>query len=158
MHARRSHAQGPKFLASSSGTHTFCFDNRMAKWTAKVVTFELTVADPNRVPEAAIPVLSDKATEAEATAHTLATIKSASARLHEKLLKLENSQQYHFHREVQHRDTAESTFTRITWWSVGESVIVIGASLLQVFMLRTWISKGLAARNSYLNSPRASGV
>jgi hypothetical protein len=33
--------KGHKFKAPSSGTYSFCVDNKMAKWTAKVVTFEL---------------------------------------------------------------------------------------------------------------------
>ncbi|RYG51144.1 emp24/gp25L/p24 family protein, partial [archaeon] len=39
----RLHVQGYRFTANMPGTYAFCMDNRMARWTAKVVTFELDV-------------------------------------------------------------------------------------------------------------------
>lgn len=35
--------QGYKFMAQVDGSYSFCFDNKMSRWTAKVVDFDLAV-------------------------------------------------------------------------------------------------------------------
>ena len=41
--ALRPLVQGYAFTAQVDGTYAFCLDNKMSRWTAKVVDFDLTV-------------------------------------------------------------------------------------------------------------------
>lgn len=131
----------------------------MARWTAKVVTFDLMVRSPKEERgRDEIAPLKDGATEAETAAHQVAFLKSGSARIHSKLLNLENAQFYHYHREKRHRDTIESTNTRVQFWGILEGLIVIALTAGQVILIHTWINNSTrAGRGGGL--PRAfSGV
>jgi len=144
-------------VADQTGTFTFCVDNRMARWTAKVVTFELSVSDPKQGSSSGgvVAPLKDGASEAETAAHTIAVLKSGSARLHSKLMLIENSQYYHYHRERRHRDTAESTNGRVKWWGIVEGLVVLVLTAGQVILIHTWVGSG----SKRISLPRsASGV
>jgi emp24/gp25L/p24 family/GOLD len=149
--------QGPKLNVEQDGVYTFCLDNRMARWTAKVVTFDLSVKNPKEPGFDSIAPLKDGATDAETAAHQVAFLKSASARVHSKLLNLENAQFYHYHREKRHRDTLESTNTRVQFWGFVEGIVVLALTAAQVLLIHTWINN--STRTGRGGLPRAfSGV
>lgn len=118
--------KGSKFLAAKSGTYTFCVDNRMAKWTAKLVAFEITVIRPGS------PAPLDAAADAAEAARSIAVMVNSAARIHQKLVVLEHHQYDHYHLERAHRDTAESTNTRVQWYSALESLVIILAVMFQI--------------------------
>lgn len=49
---------------------------------------------------------------------------------------VKNEQSYLVVRERTHRNTAESTNSRVKWWSIFQIAIVAGNSLFQIFFLR----------------------
>jgi p24 family protein beta-1 len=44
-----------RFTAADSGSYKFCFNNEMSRFTAKVVTFKVTVGQEQSKPEVAKP-------------------------------------------------------------------------------------------------------
>lgn len=150
--------QGYKFIAERAGVYAFCVDNRMARWTAKVVTLEIGISNPRAASPEAIAPLPEGATAAETAAHTVATLKAASARLHSKMLTIENHQFYMFHREQRHRDTVESTNERVKWWSVVEGIVVLVLTAGQVMLIRIWVNRGIDRKRGGGLPRSASGV
>ena len=146
--------QGAKLTAPVSGAYAFCLDNRMAKWTAKVLTFELALRDPSRAPVSA-GALAAGASASETAAHSVAVLKGMAARLRARLLAIENAQQYHYHREVQHRAVLERTRSRVGLYGAVEGVVVAVLTALQVILLRTWVTRKQAATGG-AGLPRAS--
>lgn len=128
--------KGHTFTAPTTGAYSFCLDNKMARWTAKVVTFELEVKSN----AARLPV-GQVRTEGDEDHDTVEYMRTAAERLHGKLLTIENSQFYHFHREKRHRETLESTNTRVVFWTVTEAIVVLLLTAGQIVMVRTWFSK-----------------
>ena len=130
--------KGTTFRAEQAGVYTVCLDNRMARWTAKVVTLDLDVRDPNDVlarAEREAREARDAALLAgtEVDAKVAFTLMRASAgRIHAKLQHIEGAQLFHFHREQRHRATVDSTDLRVHWWSVGETAVVVLSALLQL--------------------------
>lgn len=57
-------------------------------------------------------------------------------RLSELLAQVKDEQQYIIMRERTHRNTAESTNSRVKWWNMFVIGTVIGESLFQVWWLR----------------------
>lgn len=145
--------KGAKVTAPSSGVYAFCADNRMARWTAKVLTFELSLRDPN-AREATFAALAAGASASETAAHSVAALKRMASRLHARLMAIDNAQQYHYHREAQHRDVIERTRSRVGWFGAAEGVVAIGLTAVQVILLRTWVTRKLAAGGSGL--PRSA--
>lgn len=60
----------------------------------------------------------------------------AVRRLSELLAQVKDEQQYIVVRERTHRNTAESTNSRVKWWNMFVIGVVIGESLFQVWWLR----------------------
>lgn len=57
-------------------------------------------------------------------------------RLSELLAQVKDEQQYIVIRERTHRNTAESTNSRVKWWNLFVIGVVVGESLFQVWWLR----------------------
>ena len=145
--------KGAKVIAPATGQYAFCMDNRMARWTAKVLTFELALRDPN-AREAAVAALAASASASETAAHSVAALKRMASRLHARLMAIDSAQLYHYHREAQHRDVIERTRARVGWFGAVEGVVAIGLTAVQVVLLRTWVTRKLAAGGPGL--PRAA--
>ncbi len=113
--------KGTTFVASRSGVYTFCFDNRMAKWTAKNVTFDLDISDPNDASARAERAAQSDRENALITGAdidpktSVVLMRAATNRLHAKLAQVENDQSFHYHREKRHRNTIESTTPPVMW-------------------------------------------
>lgn len=139
--------QGTKFVASQTGTYSFCVDNRMARWTAKVLTFDLEITPPEKRKEQenhdVFSAAAGPAAGEATTAVAVDVMKTTANRLHSKLLTIENSQYYHYHREKRHRETAESTNVRVRNWSVAETLLCIAASAMQIFIIQHWFASTL---------------
>lgn len=63
-------------------------------------------------------------------------LKPPVRRLSDLLAQVKDEQQYIVFRERTHRNTAESTNSRVKWWNLFVIGIVIGESLFQVWWLR----------------------
>jgi hypothetical protein len=136
--------KGAVFTAARAGLYAFCLDNRMARWTAKVMTLDLDISDPN-------DPLARAEREAEEARNTawltgsdvdpkmaVTLMRAATNRLHAKLSQLTNAQAFHLQREKRHRSTVESTNTRVQWWAVAQTAVVIAAAVAQVLAVKSW--------------------
>jgi p24 family protein beta-1 len=133
-----------EFVANEGGDHEICWNNDMSRWTAKVVQFEATVFDPNGQ---RIATALNAAEEAPAaTKDALNPMEDSVRRLSDSLDSIQRDQKYLLVRETRHRDTAESTNSRIVWYSLMESVILLSISLGQVFYLRKFFGSNQAGR------------
>jgi hypothetical protein len=61
---------------------------------------------------------------------------SAVRKLSDLLAQVKDEQEYIVMRERTHRNTAESTNSRVKWWNMFVIGVVIGESLFQVWWLR----------------------
>lgn len=57
-------------------------------------------------------------------------------RLSESLAQVKDEQQYIIVRERVHRNTAESTNSRVKWWSIFQLGVVFGTGVFQVWWLK----------------------
>jgi hypothetical protein len=107
------------FTAKHDGKYTYCFSNEGWASTSKEVSFNVH----------GIVYVS----EADAPSDPL---EIEVRRLSELLEQVMDEQQYIVIRERTHRNTAESTNSRVKWWNIFVIGIVIGESLFQVWWLR----------------------
>ncbi|KAL7935289.1 emp24/gp25L/p24 family/GOLD domain-containing protein [Trichoderma chlorosporum] len=107
------------FTAQVDGKYTYCFGNQ--HWVANTKEVSFNVHGIVYVNEADSP--SDP-------------LESEVRRLSDLLVQIKDEQQYIVIRERTHRNTAESTNSRVKWWNLFVIGIVIGESLFQVWWLR----------------------
>jgi hypothetical protein len=137
--------QGTSFVAQQSGLYGFCFDNKMSRWTAKVATFDLdvTTGEEAKADAAAIssgrfkPVSGDDADPSVAVSF----MRAATHRVHSKLTMITSAQSYHYHRERRHRDTLESTNSRVQMWAMVETLAAIAIAGGQLMLVRSWFKR-----------------
>lgn len=134
--------KGTTFLAPTTGVYTFCLDNRMAKYTAKAMVFDLNVRDPNS-PAAKLARAAEDATKVvrtgqETAQESLEYMRMGARRLMGKLTQIIDAQLYHYHRERRHRNTIESTNDRVSWWNGAETVVILGITAFQIMLVRRW--------------------
>lgn len=120
------------FVADKAGDYEICFNNEMARWTAKTVSFKA--------------VVKARASAAEAVRPEDVSV------LSQKLLLLQNTltsimeQQQHFKdREAAHSSTLQSTHNRITYYSLFESAILVGLSAMQIYFVKKWFDSPSSA-------------
>eukprot|EP00695_Tsukubamonas_globosa_P000177 TRINITY_DN1130_c0_g1_i1.p1 TRINITY_DN1130_c0_g1~~TRINITY_DN1130_c0_g1_i1.p1 ORF type:complete len:201 (-),score=50.08 TRINITY_DN1130_c0_g1_i1:66-668(-) len=110
------------FTSDKKGTYRFCFGNMMSTVTPKTVSFNI--------------VAGDSLDPSLAKLENLDPIERSIVRLSEGLNAIQNEQKYLRMRERTHRDTSESTNSRVLWWSIFEAFVLVGMSVLQVFFLK----------------------
>ena len=106
------------FKAKIPGPHRFCFSNKMSTVTLKTVTFAIQVGDT-----------SDNDGE------KIDPIQRSLSRISEGLTEIKNEQTFLRVRDRLHRETAESTNTRVIVWSVFEMVVIAALAGGQIFYL-----------------------
>jgi len=109
------------FTAVRQGAYEICFSNEMARWTPKIVSFE---------------VFAGEQADGVLTKDTLDPIQNYLKGVATSLDKVQQDQRYLRIREQKHRDTADSTNGRILYYSIAESLVLLCLSLGQVFYLR----------------------
>lgn len=102
---------------TTGGDIKVCFSNKMSTITSKTVSFHLmftaSADEENRDP-----------------------VENTIVNIHNGLTEIANEQKFLQAREMEHRDTAESTHNHILVWSLVEIVIIIGAGVGNVVYLR----------------------
>jgi hypothetical protein len=155
--------KGTKFMAQEDGEYKFCFNNQMAKWTAKSYTFEVTVraagseveaGDAQHVVKAPaggssglLPegvLTTAEGSERSALQH-LGSLRRFSDAFFARLVGLEQDLQYHRMRSSRHHATLLSIESRVHWWSSVESGVVLLCAALQVWLVMRWFSGDDAA-------------
>jgi hypothetical protein len=113
------------FKATLPGTHKFCFSNKMSTVTAKTVAFNIQVGDP-----------------AEGTkGRPIDPMERSLIKITEGLQEIRQEQNYLSVRERIHRETVESTNTRVMVWSLLEMALILGMGAGQVLYLRKSFEK-----------------
>lgn len=108
------------FKSRLPGTHKFCFSNKMSTLTAKVVGFNIQVGDP-----------SDSTKDHEVDPMERSIVHVAIG-----LNDIKSEQTYLRTRERIHRDTVESTNTRVLMWSLAEVGLIVAMGVGHVWYLR----------------------
>ncbi|KAG2195298.1 hypothetical protein INT46_009773 [Mucor plumbeus] len=106
--------------ANKAGRYTYCFSNKISTVSAKSVNFNANVNLKNAV--------NDDNEEDP--------LKNEIEELADSILAVKAEQEYIVARERRHRDTAESTNTRVKWWSVSQIALLIVVCFWQVRYLK----------------------
>ncbi|MES1909638.1 MAG: hypothetical protein MHM6MM_002343 [Cercozoa sp. M6MM] len=115
------------FSARTPGVHAICFNNKMSRWTAKVIGFHQLGAKQQRREELA-------------KLEHLGPVVDSVIKISDKLDEIEHAQKSMRNREHVHRDTQESTNWRVQWLSVLEMIVLVGLNLMQIYWIRKWFS------------------
>lgn len=74
--------------------------------------------------------------------HTALTmIETSTVQIHESLNVIIDYQTHHRLREATSRDMAEYLNERVQYWSIGQAIIILAVSLLQVFTVRNFFAE-----------------
>ncbi|KTW32398.1 uncharacterized protein T551_00488 [Pneumocystis jirovecii RU7] len=136
------------FTAKYAGEYSFCFSNNMSAVTEKTVDFQIS---PYGCCDAQLLWINNRQVENEPRAmlpERAEGVHEQTGILDEFLYKISNSftairnSQKHLRlRESRNLSTVRSTETRIIWFSLVESFLIITVSLLQVIILKTFFTK-----------------
>ncbi|OWZ60417.1 COPII-coated vesicle protein [Cryptococcus neoformans] len=121
IHTKNKQPQGSwSITASTEGRFTFCFSNEMSSYTTKTLSFnvhgQLYMGDDEQI----APVEQE--------------VRDLSAGL--QLVK--DEQAYLVVRERVHRNTCESTNSRVKWWSIAQIVILLAVCGWNIHYLKSW--------------------
>ncbi|KAI7902325.1 emp24/gp25L/p24 family/GOLD-domain-containing protein [Cokeromyces recurvatus] len=108
--------------ANIKGRYTYCFSNEFSTMSSKRVGFNIH----NNI----IQNFHDSIKE-----HT-DPLEKEIAELAESIFAVKAQQEYIVVRERQHRDTAESTNSRVKWWSMIQLILLSSVCLWQVYYLK----------------------
>ncbi|KAG0276741.1 hypothetical protein BGZ95_007110 [Linnemannia exigua] len=124
------------FTGNEVGEYSFCFSNDMSTFAEKAVDFEISVEHEKR---AAQVDQNEKGTGPQAQA---ASMDESVFRLSGELNQIDRMQKYFKTRENRNFATVISTESRIFWFSLTESAMIVMMSAMQVFVVRTFFSSG----------------
>ncbi|RDB23201.1 Endosomal protein P24B [Hypsizygus marmoreus] len=106
--------------AEKDGRHELCFSNQMSAVTDKMVSFNVHGVIYVQGDDIVAPVER----EIRALANGLTAVK--------------DEQEYIIVRERTHRNTAESTNSRVKWWSILQAVVLFSVVAWQVYYLKSF--------------------
>lgn len=120
------------FTANKIGEYTFCFENE-ANLAEKMLDLDIMVeSEPRRALSSQQAPLKEHTSALEESTYKLNGLLSSIART-----------QKHYHtRHHRNFSTVLSTQSRIFWFTVLESLVIVASSLLQVWILKTFFSRG----------------
>ncbi|XP_066503900.1 transmembrane emp24 domain-containing protein 3 [Hoplias malabaricus] len=110
------------------GVYSVCFSNEFSTFSHKIVYIDFRAGEE-------IPLFPDTN---RATA--LTQMESACLSIHEILKVVSESQTWYRLREAQDRIRAEDLNERVSYWSIGEAMILFVVSIGQVLMLKSFFN------------------
>ncbi|NXE54386.1 TMED3 protein, partial [Casuarius casuarius] len=116
--------------AEVKGVYTFCFSNEFSTFSHKTVYFDFQVGNEPPI----LPDMSNRVT-------ALTQMESACVTIHEALNTVIDSQTHYRLREAQDRNRAEDLNDRVSYWSVGETIILFVVSIGQVMLLKSFFTE-----------------
>lgn len=115
----------------SSGSYSICFDNRMSRWTAKVVSFRL---------------LNDaKPHDDIAKLEHLGPMVDSVIKIADELDEVEKMQHHMRVREQAHFDSSQTTNSRVQWLAVIESVALVSMTVYQLKKIQNWFKDNISS-------------
>ncbi|EJU06445.1 supernatant protein factor C-terminal domain-containing protein [Dacryopinax primogenitus] len=109
-----------KTTAQKDGRYTYCFSNEMSSMSDKLISFNV---------HGVIYIADDG---------TMAPIEKEIRDLASGLQGVKDEQEYIVIRERVHRNTAESTNTRVKWWSVAQTIMLFLICGFQIYYLKSF--------------------
>ncbi|KAI0729422.1 COPII-coated vesicle protein [Fomitopsis betulina] len=106
--------------ARKDGRYQYCFSNLMSTVVDKLVSFNV---------HGVIYVDEDD---------TVAPIEREIRNLANGLTAVKDEQEYIVIRERRHRNTAESTNSRVKWWSIFQAIVLVSVVAWQVYYLKSF--------------------
>ncbi|KAF4619904.1 hypothetical protein D9613_005532 [Agrocybe pediades] len=106
--------------AEKDGRHEYCFSNQMSAIADKMVSFNV---------HGVIYVSGDD---------VVAPIEREIRKLAAGLASVKDEQEYIVVREKTHRNTAESTNSRVKWWSILQAIVLFSVVGWQVYYLKSF--------------------
>ncbi|KAF8945018.1 p24 complex component [Haplosporangium gracile] len=118
--ARRSPSETFNHVALVKGRYEYCFSNSFSTVTDKTLSFNVIVIKP---------FVEDITNKVDPLAHELRELAAG-------IEEIINEQEYTIARERTHRSTAESTNSRVMWWSLFQSGILFVVCAFQITYLK----------------------
>ncbi|TDL29448.1 supernatant protein factor C-terminal domain-containing protein [Rickenella mellea] len=106
--------------AEKDGRHEYCFSNQMSTLADKMVSFNV---------HGVIYMGEDDA---------IAPIEREIRALAKGLQAVKDEQEYIVVRERVHRNTAESTNSRVKWWSILQAIVLFSVCAWQIYYLKSF--------------------
>jgi len=118
------------FTSQIGGEHKMCLQSNSSRWfaTKKKIKFHLEI----QTGEAAIDY------EELAKQEHFNALDVSVRRLIDRLRDLRAEQNYQRNREATFRNTSESTNSRVVWWSVIQTLILVGTGMWQITHLKNF--------------------
>ncbi|KAG6832899.1 hypothetical protein H0H92_004783 [Tricholoma furcatifolium] len=114
--------------AEKDGRHELCFSNQMSAITDKIVSFNvhgvIYVSGDVNFDWAPPDIVAPVEREIRALANGLTSVK--------------DEQEYIVVRERTHRNTAESTNSRVKWWSILQAIVLFSVVGWQIYYLKSF--------------------
>ncbi|KAI0265116.1 emp24/gp25L/p24 family/GOLD-domain-containing protein [Gloeopeniophorella convolvens] len=108
--------------AETDGRHEYCFSNQMSSIADKIVSFN--VHGVIYVGDGSDEIVAPIEREIRLLAHGLTSVKDEN--------------EYIVVRERTHRNTAESTNSRVKWWSILQAIVLVSVVAWQVYYLKSF--------------------
>ena len=144
------------FDATQDGKYTYCFSNE--HWSANTKEVSFNVHGIVYVPESEAPQDPlekegehgpDNVSGSTLRTYADSVIVFPVRQMSELLAQVKDEQGYIVVRERTHRNTAESTNSRVKWWSIFQMGVLIGQGGFQVWWLRRFFEVKDPSRPSY---------
>ncbi|KAF9293006.1 p24 complex component [Mortierella antarctica] len=119
--ASRSASATYNHVAKVKGKHQFCFSNTFSTITEKTVGFNVLVIKPMKE---------------DSDTNKVDPLENEIRELSYQIEDIKNEQEYTLAREKTHRNTAESTNSRVVWWSLFQSGILFLVCVFQITYLK----------------------
>ncbi|KAK0529159.1 hypothetical protein OC834_002452 [Tilletia horrida] len=126
------------FTGNDVGEYSFCFENDQTYFQEKMIDFDITVESEPRLE---LPI-----SKAKELAEHSAPLQEGIMNIDAKLNSIHRTQRYFHTRENRNYNTVVSTQSRIFWYSVIESLVIIAISVAQVYVVRHLFEKGSTKR------------
>lgn len=125
------------FTSVVGGEHLICLATTTSSWYGQARSFKVVLQ---------LDIGQDAQDYSEiAKQEHLSAIEVEVRKLNDKIRAIRGEQDYQRAREERFRDTSESTNSRVLWWSVGQSIVLIVAGVYQLMNLKVFFkSKKLA--------------
>lgn len=117
------------FKTKEAGEYYFCFSNEFSSFSHKKIYFEFYTGNE--------PPLTEGMGERQVV---MTQLETSIVKIHEGLKLVRDYQTHHRLRESQGKIAAANLNIRVQYWSLGESLLFVFISLLQVFILRRFFA------------------
>ena len=112
------------YTAKTTGTYKFCFDNTSSRWTAKVISFEIRSQRANKLSAVELKDLGPMVDNIIALSNDLDNV--------------EKNQRHNRIRERQHYHAVKSLNSRIQWFVLFTSVVLLALTWVSITNIQKW--------------------